>query len=79
MSLCYLTGNEVCVGDQVIVRGPYSGSAYDENEPHTKAIGWRRKVLRIIPNTHHPICFGDNSGAATGWIRPENLEFVSRG
>lgn len=70
---------EVKVGDHVIVRGPYAASAYDTHAGNTAAQDWSRRVLRILPGKNFPVLFGDDRRNATGWIKPENLQFVRRG
>ena len=68
-----------CVGDYVKVRGAYASSASAKSAPNTAAIGWTRRVTRILPGENYPLCFGDDKKNATGWIKPSNLEFIKRG
>lgn len=68
-----------CVGDYVKVKGPYASSSDATSAPNTKAIGWTRRVIRILPGKNYPICFGDDNQNATGWIKASNLEFLRRG
>ena len=70
---------EARVGDYVIVQGPYAASAYDQHAVNTVAVGWQRRVIRILPGTNWPVLFGDDNKNPTGWTTAANLKFLRRG
>ena len=64
--------NNYNVGDIVEIIGKYSESAYKVDAIHSKAIGWKRKIIAIIEDGEYPYMVGNEYGV-TGFFKAESL------
>lgn len=69
--------SEIKVGDRVRIVGAYASSstAGEDEAIHTKAIGWKRIVLKIYEGREYPYRVGDSTGT-TGFFKAESLEKI---
>lgn len=69
--------SEIKVGDRVRIVGAYASSstAGEDEAIHTKAIGWKRVVLKIYEGREYPYRVGDETGT-TGFFKAESLEKI---
>ena len=81
MSLAGIKDNAVIELDPnnpyFVLRGIYVIGTVEVN--NTVAMGWQRRVIRILPGTNWPVLFGDDNRNATGWTTAANLKFLRRG
>lgn len=70
--------SELKVGDRVRIIGSYaSSSTSSEDEAiHTKAMGWKRVILKIYEGREYPYRVGNERGT-TGFFKAESLEKIN--
>lgn len=68
---------ELKVGDRVRIVGKYaSSSTSSEDEAiHSRAIGWKRVILKIYEGREYPYRVGNETGT-TGFFKAESLEKI---
>ena len=68
---------EFKVGDRVRIVGSYASSSTSGKDEaiHTRAIGWKRIVLKVYDGREYPYRVGDETGT-TGFFKAESLEKI---
>lgn len=61
------------IGDDVMITGSYSVSAYSNDAINKRAIGWNRKILYIIEDANYPYVIGNDYGV-TGYFKASSIE-----
>lgn len=71
------TTSELKVGDRVRIVGSYASSstAGKDEAIHSRAIGWKRVILKIYEGREYPYRVGNSSGT-TGFFKAESLEKI---
>ena len=65
------------VGDNVIITGKYSSSAYDFDCIYDAAIGWEREILYIFNDGEYPYAVGfDNE--VTGFFKSDSIKLFEK-
>ena len=69
--------SELKVGDRVRIVGAYASSstASADEAIHTRAIGWKRIILKVYDGREFPYRVGDATGT-TGFFKAESLEKI---
>lgn len=69
--------NELKVGDRVRIVGSYASSstAGEDDAIHTRAVGWKRVILKIYEGREYPYRVGNETGT-TGFFKAESLEKI---
>lgn len=63
------------IGDNVLIIGDYSESSTSLNAYHSKAIGWKRKIVYIYNGREFPYAVGNEYGI-TGYFKIDSLERI---
>lgn len=69
----FISNNDLKIGDEVEIIGNYASSAYDNYAHYTKAIGWKRIILKIYEGTEYPYQVGNIYGV-TGYFKSISLK-----
>lgn len=69
--------SELKVGDRVRIVGSYASSSTSKSDEaiHTRAVGWKRVILKIYEGREYPYRVGNETGT-TGFFKAESLEKI---
>ena len=69
--------SELKVGDRVRIVGSYASSstAGEDEAIHSRAIGWKRVIIKIYEGREYPYRVGNETGT-TGFFKAESLEKI---
>lgn len=69
--------SELKVGDTVRIIGSYASSSTSREDEaiHTRAVGWKRVILKIYDGREYPYRVGNETGT-TGFFKAESLEKI---
>ena len=69
--------SELKVGDRVRIIGSYASSSTSGSDEaiHTRAVGWKRVILKIYEGREYPYRVGNETGT-TGFFKAESLEKI---
>jgi len=63
-------------GDNVLITGNYSNTAYSIGAKYNRAIGWERQIIGIIENSNYPYIVGRGNDV-TGFFKASSLEIIN--